>query len=350
MDDERKEAKKEKSNLRLRIITGAVYITVLSAFFLLKLFVWIPTPDKGAGTGLRVGNLLFDILVLLFTGIGTWEMLRAFKDKLLKTQKTIVMVFALLLVAVYSVSDFVFADILGIHLPDPGGQGFTTAQGRNYSMHITFGVLLTAISVLMALLVFKHEKVSLESTGYALFSLCYPSLFLVILSVCNHLELYSELAILFVFVICPAADTFAFLFGKLFGRALPKKLAPNISPKKTLIGGLGGLLGGAVGAVAVFFISYGISFLDDAGVVANIGWNLDLSALNFIFFIALGILTAAFSQFGDLVESAVKRKFGIKDMGRLLPGHGGLLDRIDSTLYSSLIVATLLIVRIMIVG
>ena len=76
----------------------------------------------------------------------------------------------------------------------------------------------------------------------------------------------------------------------------------------------------------------------------------DLHWANLVFFIALGVLTSAFTELGDLVESAVKRKLGIKDMGKILPGHGGILDRIDSTLYASLIVCFVFVMRIMTFG
>ena len=80
----------------------------------------------------------------------------------------------------------------------------------------------------------------------------------------------------------------------------------------------------------------------DAGSFAAVSfpwWELAV-------YIALGIIAAAFAQFGDLVESAVKRKIGIKDMGKLLPGHGGVMDRIDSTLYASIIVYLVFLLRI----
>ena len=341
---------KKSGNMKKRAITGILYVLVLLAFFALKLFVWVPAERLGDGSGLRVGMLFFDLLIVAFGVVGTWEMLRAFKDKLHGSQKTIVTIFSILVVVTYAVSDFVFADVFGIRLPEETGiDGIVSmVRGRNYSLHITFVVFMAGICALFGLLVFAHEKVSLESTGCALLSYIYPSFFLLVLSVCNHLEKYSELALRFVFVICPCADTFAFIFGKSFGKKLPAKMAPHVSPKKTIIGGFGGLLGGAIGAVIIFFASYGISLLDDAGIVASLRWDLSIDAPNIIFYIALGILTSAFSQFGDLVESAIKRKVGIKDMGKILPGHGGILDRIDSALYAGPIVCVVMVVRIMI--
>ena len=322
--------KKKRSELSVRLITGFVYVFVLIAFFALKVFI---------------SKLFFDALLLAFCIIGTFEMTRAFKDKLHISQRIAVMIFSALVVIAYALSDFIFADILRISLPSGSVQD---AVGRNYAPHITVVAVIAGFSVIFGLLVFAHSKVTLESTGYALISYIYPTCFIVVLTACNHLEIYSELAILFVFSVAPFADSLAYVFGKLLGKKLPAKMAPNVSPKKTLIGGFGGLLGGAVGAVFVFFVSYGLTLLDDLIGVPDLGWELELSAMNILFFIGLGVLTAAFSQFGDLVESAIKRKLGIKDMGKLLPGHGGILDRIDSALYGGLVVCLVLVLRIMI--
>ncbi len=345
--------RKRGGDMKKRLLTGIVYVLVLTAFFLMKIFVWMPYTAAGGEQGyLRIGNLCFDVLIGIFAGIGTWEMLRAFSSHLHKSQKCIVMFFALLVLIAYSLSDFYFADILAIRLPGPiaGEGGSAGAVGRNYSLHITFVVFIAGIAMLFALLVFKHEKVSLESTGYALLSYLYPSFFLLVLAVCNHLEKYSEMALLLVLVVCPFADSLALVFGKLFGKKLPAKMAPHVSPQKTVVGGFGGLFGGAVAAVVIYFVCYALTLLDRSGLIVPMHWSLSLNALDIFFYIALGVLTAAFSQFGDLVESAVKRKLGIKDMGKLLPGHGGILDRIDSTLYASLIVCFVIVVRIMIVG
>ncbi len=336
---------KKLGNLGLRCITGAVYILVLAAFFALKIFV---------------SDLFFDALILAFTVVGTWEMTRAFKGKLHASQVTIVMIFSAAVIITYAVADFVFQDLLEVKLPDNGGifdesgglneDVIRTLVGRNYALHITFVVILAGISVLLALLVFAHGQVTLESTGCAMLCYVYPSFLLLVLSICNHLQSYSELAVMFVFIVAPSSDALAYFFGKLFGKKLPLKMAPGISPKKTVIGGFGGLIGGAIGAVIIFFMYYGIMWLDDVGVTAQIIRNMSITPLNLIFFIGLGVVTSAFSQFGDLVESAIKRKLAIKDMGKILPGHGGILDRIDSALYAGLIVCLVMVLRLMIVG
>ncbi len=328
-------APKKLDEFWVRLITGIVYCAVLLAFFALKIFV---------------SDLFFDALLLAITVLGTFEMLRAFGGKITKTQKVIVMIFAALIVATYAVSDFIFSDILDIMLPEPGANPSTTL-GRNYSVFITSGVYIAGAAVLLSLLVFRHEETSLESTGYALLSFMYPSCFLVVLVVCNHLEIYSALALLFVFVLCPFSDSFALVFGRWLGKRFPYKMAPHVSPKKTVVGGIGGLFGGALGGAVIFFCYYGLTLIPEnllADSLARGEFTFNLPEA--LFFVGLGILTAVFCEVGDLVESAIKRKIGIKDMGKLLPGHGGILDRVDSSLYAGLIVCLVMVIRIMIFG
>jgi phosphatidate cytidylyltransferase len=108
------------------------------------------------------------------------------------------------------------------------------------------------------------------------------------------------------------ADTFAYLVGHAIGR---HKLAPRISPGKTIEGGLGALVGGALAAV----------------VVRQIGLpSLPLSGA-----IALGLGVTVLGTLGDLFESLLKRWAGVKDSGALFPGHGGMLDRLDSLLFGA---------------
>lgn len=106
-------------------------------------------------------------------------------------------------------------------------------------------------------------------------------------------------------------DTFAYIFGRWFGR---RRLAPRVSPKKTIVGAAAGLIGAVLFALAVKMYSPWLPAREAA---------------------ILGLVVGLAGQFGDLFESAVKRDLRIKDSGRLLPGHGGILDRFDSLLLAA---------------
>lgn len=120
------------------------------------------------------------------------------------------------------------------------------------------------------------------------------------------------MSMVYVFSIIWGSDTFAYLGGRFFGK---HKLAPKISPNKTIEGSICGM-GGAflLSSIFLFFHNiYNLSFLQNLLIVV---------VLSFI------------GQMGDLVESAIKRQYQVKDSGKILPGHGGLLDRFDSTLFA----------------
>jgi len=106
-----------------------------------------------------------------------------------------------------------------------------------------------------------------------------------------------------------STDSGAYFIGKAFGR---RKLLPAISPNKTVEGSLGGML---------------------TALVVVLGVNALLGKLPFWQAFGIALVTGLAAQMGDLVESAMKRHFGVKDSGRLIPGHGGVLDRFDSLLF-----------------
>jgi phosphatidate cytidylyltransferase len=114
-----------------------------------------------------------------------------------------------------------------------------------------------------------------------------------------------------VFTITVASDTAAYFVGKQFGRT---RMAPYVSPNKSWEGATGGAVAGMIaGAFAVALLGL------------PIGWSAGM---------LLGLLGSAAGQIGDLAESLIKRQIGVKDSGNLIPGHGGLLDRIDSLLFT----------------
>ncbi len=114
--------------------------------------------------------------------------------------------------------------------------------------------------------------------------------------------------VMYVMLLVWGADTGAYFVGKALGK---RKLAPNVSPGKTIEGFLGGLATSTLVALAALYF-------------------LEIDPGNTWIFIVISVLTALASSLGDLNESMFKREAGIKDSGNLLPGHGGILDRIDS--------------------
>lgn len=107
-------------------------------------------------------------------------------------------------------------------------------------------------------------------------------------------------------------DTFAYYTGRNFGK---RPLAPKLSPKKTIEGFAGGVVGAVAGAVAVKLIM--------------------LPSLGPVHTVVAGLIAGLIGPVGDLAESSVKRKTGVKDSGGFIPGHGGVLDRLDSLLFTS---------------
>lgn len=120
-----------------------------------------------------------------------------------------------------------------------------------------------------------------------------------------------RIALLFLLVCIWVSDSAAFYAGSAFGR---RKLAPAVSPNKTVVGSLAGILG----AVAAALIFRSFSPLD---------WSLSFVVLS-------GLLLSAAGQAGDLAESMIKRDAGVKDSGKIIPGHGGVLDRVDAMLFT----------------
>ena len=119
--------------------------------------------------------------------------------------------------------------------------------------------------------------------------------------------------IFFLIVIIWLSDTAAYLFGRWFGT---HKLSPTISPRKTIEGTIAGLVFGVIGGLGVWSF-----FLKDV--------------LSFPHVLILGILLGLVGQLSDLSESIIKRSAEVKDSGHLIPGHGGLLDRCDSLIFSA---------------
>ncbi len=138
----------------------------------------------------------------------------------------------------------------------------------------------------------------------------------------NYLIVIRDMNILYLVYVMLAtfmSDTFAHFFGTKIGR---HKLAPQISPNKTVEGMIGGVVFGTF-ISGMFFLTF-----------------INNSASTFLVF-AVSCTLSLVAEFGDLVFSSIKRKYGVKDYGNIMPGHGGVLDRLDSLFYALLAFAFL---------
>ena len=131
-------------------------------------------------------------------------------------------------------------------------------------------------------------------------------------------QAYGGLVLLFLLTLVAVADIGAFFSGRRFGK---RKLAPEISPSKTWEGVFGGLLANLLWIALVYWLFENFT---EAGSPLPIMWIFPV-----------GLATATISIVGDLLESVIKREAGVKDSGTLLPGHGGMLDRIDALIAAS---------------
>ncbi len=157
-------------------------------------------------------------------------------------------------------------------------------------------------------------RAPMDAAFKGLFPLAYPMLFLYACLLVTLIPPPGFSSAFLLTLACPlVSDVFALFGGKLFGK---RKLAPRVSPNKTVEGAVAGLIGGMLAGAAIFALQP--------------LWGMQLGLAVHL---ALGLILSALGQMGDLFASALKRYCGIKDFGKLLPGHGGVLDRIDSVLF-----------------
>ena len=142
----------------------------------------------------------------------------------------------------------------------------------------------------------------------------------------SFLPNYKPIAIIMTFGCASCTDIMALFVGMIFKGP---KLAPHISPKKTISGAIGGLFGGVIGAAIIWGLSF-TGFMGLSGLNENIWISLAL-------YLSLGLCIAFVTEVGDLIASYIKRFCEIKDYGTLIPGHGGVLDRIDGIMLASMV-------------
>lgn len=175
------------------------------------------------------------------------------------------------------------------------------------ALTMDFIVTLLIILLLSLTIIFKNKNlIDISITTFGVLYIPFLLSFLVYLDDTKFIWI--------IFLIAFGTDTFAYLIGSKFGK---HKLCPTISPKKSVEGALGGVFGSVIVTLIFCFIQ-------------GIGpwWSV----------LVLSILGSVASQIGDLAASKIKRYTGIKDFGKIMPGHGGMLDRFDSIIFASPVV------------
>ena len=238
-------------------------------------------------TAIFSDTIAYPIVIALMSGIGCFEMLRC-----IGLHKNLFIT--------------VPAVLFGVGLP----------FASFYIPEQAFVLLSSLTAVLMFLLftvsLFSHGKLPIEQAGMAFLSLVYilwGFSLMVLLRCINNGEYLFVLPFLGAWV----SDTFAYFTGRLFGK---HKLIPDVSPKKTVEGAIGGIVFAMAGFALFGFV---ISLFADV-------------TPNYLALVLLGLPVSLVSIVGDLFMSLVKRRYNVKDYGKLFPGHGGVLDRFDSVL------------------
>lgn len=217
---------------------------------------------------------------------------------------------------------------------------------------VAVALSLCVVSSIVSLVFYKNtkqemQKYGLENKGllsYVFQKACasfqvmmYPGFMFGLLFILNHLPylgikivhadaLYDWFLLVLVFAITTTTDTMAMFTGMLLKGP---KLCPKISPKKTISGAVGGLIGGILSSVITY-----ICFNTSAT------FHQFVSSIHFSIWVAVlvGIVGSIFCQVGDILASFVKRRAGVKDYGTLFPGHGGVMDRVDGLVFTTIIV------------
>ena len=270
-----------------RLLSSTVYIASIVVAFLLREFV---------------DYRFFYVLIFALAGLGSFE--------LFKVTKAVVN-------GVAGVSSL----ICGWALVPVMTFGELFISGSGW----IFGLGLIGLSLLVSLISHFAIKNPNHKLLLTVINALYPAICIFLMVLCNQqLNDRGFIALVLLFVISGSSDTMAFYSGILIKGP---KLAPRLSPNKTWAGAIGGVLGGAVGSLLVYLV-----FARPVGL------------FNWWIFLLIGAVGSAVSMVGDLFESFIKRRLGIKDISNIMPGHGGILDRIDGLLFVPLVVFPIMLI------
>jgi len=193
---------------------------------------------------------------------------------------------------------------------------YSIRYNQNIEKIVLFLVLLVSIKCLLFL--FNENQTTLSSYSKYIYLIGYIILpFLLITKIPFGKVGYNPKIIISIFILIWTNDTFAYIIGKSIGK---RKLFEKVSPKKTIEGFVGGVL-------FAVLVSYIIS-----------KYYIEIVESNTFIWIITALIVSIFGTIGDLIESKFKRIAGVKDSGRIMPGHGGILDRLDSVIFATPII------------
>lgn len=268
----------KQKNLITRSITGILFVAIMVTSFLQSV------------------NMI--VVFALITGLATWEFTGLVNEyKHVNVNRRITTVAGV----------YFFLAVAGVN------------SGAIQTNAVFVPYLLTIIYLFISGLYTKSSD-SVNDWAYTMLSQMYIALPLSTINViafrqaADGLNYYYYLLPLSIFIFLWTNDTGAYCTGSLFGK---HKLFPRISPAKSWEGSIGG-------GILVLIVASIMYYIESQGE--------NLSGLNLIEWLGLGLVVVVFGTLGDLVESLLKRTLGIKDSGNILPGHGGILDRFDSSL------------------
>ncbi len=270
-------------NLVQRTLGGIIYVFIVVLCTTPIGAEWIGkiSPDL-----LQQQNLYYG-LITFFLFMGAWECMKMMKFNPKSWEKWVI--FPVIVLVFYRFSKRYFQ------------------HGFYFDFNLS-EILALSLIVIAVITLFRFSKELYFDNGKLIFTVVYTALpfgFALGLPKFSSVENTFTLEVFFLFILIWSSDTFAYLTGKFFGK---HKMAPKISPKKTWEGFAGGVI---LTLILSFFIEK---------------FHPDLRGN----WVVVGFLVSVFAPFGDLVESQLKRTFGVKDSGNIIPGHGGILDRLDS--------------------
>lgn len=300
-----------------RTITGVVLLGVL-LFFLLYL------------RPLCIHSL--DLLIIVFLEIGLYEMYRATVSAGHNTMKLPILVFGVVVYPLFYLFQYDFID---------GKFAFSGNSDAGILMAFVIGAVVALVLLTFSLKkqeeidengetkIVKTHKYNLSDLGATLLVIVYPGVFTSLFFAVN-LHAGDLIAIMMCLIVPLLDDAFAYYVGSKLGK---HKLCPSISPKKSVEGLIGGIFGGLIAQTGIFLLFDGFGVFDNVNniLIPRISDKLYVSVPIYLVLAAL-IICAEFA--GDLVASRIKRLAGIKDYGKIFPGHGGVMDRLDSLIFS----------------